>query len=322
MHDTSRSSFIVAVDPGTPPAGLEGCVVAIGNFDGVHRGHQAVVRRARALADELGRPCAVLTFEPHPADVFANRSTMFRLTPPTAKALALSRLGTAHGMIVQSFDQAFASMTASDFVNEILARRLGISAAVVGYDFHFGSNRTGTPAFLTETGLARGFAVAIIDKILADDRGTLEAVSSTAIRGLLEQGNVRHAALLLGRDHFVLGPVVAGRQLGRTLGFPTANIALDPSCRLAYGIYAVRVRIGTDIVAGVASYGRRPTFDNGPPLLESYLFDFNRDIYGETIEVTFVDWIRGEEKFATVEALVERMRLDCDAARQCLAATV
>ncbi len=313
--------FIVATDPEAPPAGLGSSVVAIGNFDGVHRGHQAVIARAKTLADELGKPCAVLTFEPHPADVFAGRPTIFRLTPLPAKALALSRLGTVDGMLVRSFDRAFATLSAEDFVAEVLVARLGISAAVVGYDFHFGKGRSGSPDFLLDAGQRHGFKVSVIDKILADDRGTLDAVSSTAIRNELEQGNARQAAILLGREYFVLGTVVHGQKLGRTLGYPTANLRLDPSSRLAHGIYAVRVTVAGTTFGGVASFGRRPTFDDGAPLLEAYLFDFDGDLYGQTIEIDFIDWIRGEEKFASAEALVERMRIDESIARETLALT-
>lgn len=311
--------FILAVDPEAPPAGLAGAVVAIGNFDGVHRGHQAVIRRAGALARELGRPTAVLTFEPHPADHFAGGPTLFRITPGPAKALALSRLGTVDGMVVRSFDAALAALPPEDFVADVLVRRLGIAAAVVGYDFHFGRARAGTPAFLAEAGLRHGFAVAIIDKIVADAQGDLEAVSSTAIRRLLAAGRVERAADLLGRHHFVLGTVVHGEKLGRQLGYPTANLRLDPADRLAHGIYAVRVRTAAGLFGGVASYGRRPTFDDGAPLLESFLFDFSGDLYGQTVEVDFVGWIRGEEKFASAEALVERMHVDSADARATLA---
>lgn len=311
--------FIVAEDPGSPPAGLAGAVVAIGNFDGVHRGHQAVIGRARALAEELGRPTAVLTFEPHPADYFAGAPTIFRLTPSAAKALALSRLGTVDGMVVRSFDAGFAALDAEDFVADVLVRRLGIAAAVVGYDFHFGRGRAGTPAFLVEAGLRHGFAVAVIDKIVADAQGDLAAVSSTAIRRALEVGDVARAATLLGRHHFVLGPVVHGEKLGRTLGFPTANLRLDPAAMLAHGIYAVKVRTAAGEYGGVASYGRRPTFDNGAPLLESFLFDFSGDLYGQDIEVDFVGWIRGEERFASAEDLVVRMNVDAAEARAMLA---
>ena len=220
--------FIVAEDPESPPPGLAGAVVAIGNFDGVHRGHQAVIGRAKALADELGRPTAVLTFEPHPGDYFAGTPTIFRITPPAAKALALSRLGTVDGMVVRGFDAGFAALGAEDFVADVLVRRLGIAAAVVGYDFHFGRGRAGTPAYLAEAGVRHGFAVAVIDKIVADARGDLAAVSSTAIRRALEGGDVARAATLLGRHHFVLGQVVHGEKLGRTLGFPTANLQARP----------------------------------------------------------------------------------------------
>lgn len=311
--------FIVAEDPEAPPAGLAGAVVAIGNFDGVHRGHQAVMGRARDLAKDLGRPTAVLTFEPHPADHFAGRPSIFRLTPAPAKALALSRLGTVDGMVVRTFDAAFAALDAERFVSDVLVRRLGIAAAVVGYDFHFGRGRAGTPAFLAAAGPRHGFRVAVIDKIVADARGDLAAVSSTAIRQRLEAGDVAAAAELLGRHHFVLGRVIHGEKLGRTLGYPTANLRLDPATRLAHGIYAVKVRTGAGAFAGVASYGRRPTFDNGAPLLESFLFDFSGDLYGQDIEVDFVGWIRGEAKFDSAEALVARMDLDSAEARAILA---
>ena len=309
------SDFIVATDPEAPPPGLEGAVVAIGNFDGVHRGHQAVIARARALADELGRPAAVLTFEPHPADYFAGVPKIFRLTPAPAKALALSRLGTVDGMVVRGFDADFAALDAEAFVSRVLVRSLGISAAVVGYDFHFGRGRSGSPAFLLDAGTRHGFATVVIDKIVADRRGDLAAVSSTAIRQRLECGDVGGAADLLGRHHFVLGTVEHGEKLGRRLGFPTANLRLEPTSRLAHGIYAVRVRTAQGLYGGVASYGRRPTFDNGPPLLEAMLFDFAGDLYGQTIEVDFLEWIRGEEKFASAEALVDQMRRDVEAAR-------
>ena len=318
MRAPLPSRFIIAVDPVAPPPGLAACVVAIGNFDGVHRGHQAVIARAKSLADDLGQPCAVLTFEPHPADLFAQRGTIFRITPEPVKALALARLGTVDGMVVRSFDRAFASLSAEEFVSDVLVRSLGVAAAVVGYDFHFGKGRMGSPEFLIEAGRRLGFGVAVIAKITTDQHGALDAVSSTAIRRLLEAGRVRDAAVLLGRPYFVLGPVIHGRKLGRTLGFPTANISLDPSIRLAHGIYAVRTSVDGVVRPGVASFGRRPTFDNGSPLLEVYLFDFDGDLYDRTIEVDFVDWLRGEAKFDGVEALVEQMRSDEALARRIL----
>ena len=288
--------------------------MAIGNFDGVHRGHKAVIARAQTQARALARPCAVLTFEPHPSDYFAREQVIFRLTPIAAKARLMQRLGL-DGMIVLGFDAMMAGMSAEMFVTEILARRLGVSAVVAGYDFHFGKNRAGTPAFLQEAGARLGFAVDIVPKITADASGSLAAVSSTATRAALENGDVALARELLGHDYFVTGVVIKGKQLGRALGFPTANIALDPSCRLAHGIYAVRARIDGVMHGGVASFGRRPTFDNGPPLLEVFVFDFAGDLYGHDMEVGFAGFIRGEEKFDGAEALVAQMRRDETQAR-------
>ena len=314
----SNRHFLVVEDPEELPPGLRGPVVAIGNFDGVHRGHQAVIARARALAADLGRPCAVLTFEPHPANYFAGAPVIFRLTTEDAKATALARLGL-DGMIVLRFDDALAALDAAAFVSDILVGRLGITAAVIGYDFHFGRKRGGTPQGLADEGRRLGFAVEIVTRIETDADGDLGAVSSTAIRKALEAGDVATAGTLLGHAYFVMGEVVHGQKLGRTLGFPTANLRLDPSSRLRHGIYAVRVRGEGIDHGGVASFGRRPTFDNGAPLLEVVLFDFDGDLYGRTIEVDFVAWIRGEEKFDSVEALVIRMNVDAAEARASLA---
>jgi riboflavin kinase/FMN adenylyltransferase len=310
--------FIVARDLRQPHPGLAGCVVAIGNFDGVHRGHAAVIGHARKLAHKLDRPSAVLTFEPHPADYFAGRSALFRLTPEPEKGRALAALGL-DGMIILKFDAALAGLSAESFVGEILVKRIGIVAAVVGYDFHFGKGRQGTPAFLVGAGQRHGFAVEVVDKVVADASGSLGAVSSTAIRKALEVGAVKTAADLLGRPWSIIGTVIAGEQLGRTLGFPTANIRLDPSCRLAHGIYAVRAAVDGAIFDAVASFGRRPTFDNGTPLLEVFLFRFSGNLYGKTMEVIFVEWIRGEVKFGTPEELVVQMHQDAAMARQILA---
>lgn len=312
-------SFIDVTDPATPPPGLDKAVLAIGNFDGLHRGHRAVLARAKALAAHLGRPCGLLTFEPHPADVFAGARVIFRLTPRDAKAAFLAGLGL-DGMVVLTFDRAFASLSAEDFVADILVRRLNIAAAVIGYDFHFGAKRMGSPDFLRDAGRRYGFAVEIVERIVADARGTLDAVSSTATREALERGDIETATCLLGHPWFVEGVVVHGRKVGRTLGFPTANIALDPSCRLRHGIYAVRVTVDGVARDGVASFGTRPVFDNGPPLLEVFLFDFSDDLYGKAVEVAFVGFIRGEEKFDSVEALVARMHDDVRAAKESLAA--
>jgi len=317
---SSAKKFVAAVDPAVPPPGLAGAVVAIGNFDGVHRGHLAVIKRARTLAQELNCPCAVLTFEPHPADFFKGPNTIFRLTPRDAKAKALEQLGI-DGMIVITFDKVLASLPAEAFIVEILVRRLKIRAVVAGYDFHFGAGRSGSPALLKEAGKRHGFAVEIVERVPAATADINEAASSTAARAALEAGDVEDAAQLLGHPFAVMGKVVHGQELGRTLGFPTANLLPDPSCRLRHGVYAVRVVTGgTKIYAGVASYGRRPTFDNGQALLEAFLFDFSGDLYGETIEVLFIGWIRAESKFASAAALIAQMQRDEARARELLRA--
>lgn len=316
---TPLSFFIDITDPASPPAGLDKAVVAIGNFDGLHRGHRAVLARARALADRLGRPCALLTFEPHPSDFFAGETTIFRLTPREAKAALLERLGL-DGMIVLTFNPALAALPAEDFVSDILVRRLDVAAVVVGYDFHFGAKRAGTPDFLREAGRRYGFGVEIVERIVQDETGPIEAVSSTATREALERGDVGTAARLLGRPWFVDGEIVHGRKVGRELGFPTANIALDPSCRLRHGIYAVRITVDGVTRDAVASFGTRPVFDNGPPLLEVYVLDFSGDLYGRIAEVAFVGFIREEANFPSVEALVARIHEDVAEARKILAA--
>ncbi|MEN9708773.1 MAG: hypothetical protein RIQ68_1181, partial [Pseudomonadota bacterium] len=278
------SNLAVIKDPQSLPKALEGTVVAIGNFDGVHRGHSVVIRAAEALATRLNKPCAVLTFEPHPADFFAGKPVIFRLTPEREKAVLLARLGL-ETMFVLSFDKALAGLTAEEFVRQVLVERLKISAAVVGYDFHFGKGREGSPAFLKEAGARHGFGVKIVEKVLADAGGSPEAIHSADTRRALEEGDVAGARALLGHDYFVTGEVVHGQKLGRELGFPTANLILDPACRLRYGIYAVRMMVDGVLQNGVASWGRRPTVDNGPPWLEIHLLDFKGDLYGKEVEV-------------------------------------
>lgn len=293
---------------------------AVGNFDGLHRGHLAVIDRAKAVARERGLPCALLTFEPHPGDFFRGAGTIFRLTPLEAKAAMIEALGL-DGMIVLTFDHGLAGLTADAFVRDILVRRLDAGGVIAGYDFHFGYGRTGTPAFLKAAGAAHGFPVEIVERIEADSTGPLQAASSTATRRALEAGDVALAAALLGRAFTITGPVLPGQKLGRTLGFPTANVQADPSCRLRHGIYAVRAMVEGVTYDGVASYGRRPTVDNGAPLLETFLFDFAGDLYGRTMQVSFVAWIRAEEKFDGLEALTERMLIDAAEAKALLART-
>lgn len=313
---TPSRALAVCRDAEPLPPGLAGAAVAIGNFDGIHLGHQRLVAAARAVAAETGRPAAVLTFEPHPRTYFAPDEPFFRLTPEPVKLKVLSRLGL-DGVFVRRFDAALAATSAEDFVRTLIGRTIGASALVVGADFHFGHGRKGTPAVLAALAVAAGMALRL--------EGTVEVgglpVSSSRIRAALEAGEVATANRLLGYRWFVEGTVQHGAALGRTLGYPTANLRLSDTCRLAHGIYAVRVaRPDGSLHDGVASFGRRPTFDNGAPLLETYVFDFAGDLYGETLEIEFLGHIRGEERFDSAEALVVRMRQDEAEARTILAA--
>lgn len=299
------------------PPELRGGVVAIGNFDGVHRGHQAVLECALAEARKLGAPALVLTFEPHPRQLFRPDQPLFRLTPAPARARLLGLLGF-EAVVEQAFTEAFSHSSPEAFIDDVLVGALGIRHVVTGFDFHFGEKRRGGPAFLMAAGEARGFGVSLIDAFR--DEGA-EVVSSSRIRDLLGEGEVVEAAGLLGYRYFVEGEVIGGKRLGRTLGYPTANMALPASNALRHGIYAVRfVRQDGSVHDGVASFGRRPTVDDaGEPLLETYLFDFSGDLYGETCRVSFFGFLRGEEKFDGLDALVAQMKRDEAEARALLA---
>jgi riboflavin kinase/FMN adenylyltransferase len=311
MPHTPKPARIARIDD--LPAEWRGGVVAIGNFDGVHRGHQAVLMAASAAAEHMGVPCLALTFEPHPRAFFSGRP-LFRLTPAPLKAALVAALGF-DGTLVLDFDRALAEESAEDFVRTMLVEKLGIRAAVTGYDFHFGKARRGTPDFLARQGALNGFSVTIVDAVTDGP----EAVSSTRIRRTLADGDVGNAAKLLGWRYAIAGEVIHGDARGRELGYPTANIATNPATELAHGIYAVRFLTRDGMLRdGVASYGRRPTFGGGEPLLETFVFDFAGDLYGEVALVSFYGFIRTEERFETVEALVVRMDQDSIDARAML----
>lgn len=298
------------------PANARGAVLAIGNFDGVHLGHRTVLDQAMALGREAGVPVYALTFEPHPRTLFAPQNAIFRLTPPAMKARALEAVGL-NGVLVLPFTKALAATSAQDFVDTYLVAGAGASHVVTGFNFMFGAERQGTPEFLASAGQRSHFGVTMVEAHIGQAG---EAISSSRIRRLLEAGDVAGAADLLGWRWCVGGTVAPGAQLGRTLGYPTANIALPESANLAHGIYAVRLRRADGaLYDGVASFGRRPTFDNGAPLLETFVFDFDDDLYGEAIEVALFERLRGEEKFETAEALVEQMNRDAEQARTVLA---
>jgi riboflavin kinase / FMN adenylyltransferase len=296
--------FFVVRD-GEPAGVLRGAVLALGNFDGVHRGHAAVIAVARERAKSLQRPAAALTFEPHPRAFFNPGESLFRLTDEAAKLRLLASSGL-DGAVVLTFNAALAGLSADEFVARILVERFAIGGAVIGFNFHFGKNRAGSPDFLAAQGRKYGFTVDIVPPFDLGGR----PVSSGPIRDALAAGRVKAAAELLGFPWFVSGRVVHGDKRGRELGFPTANLRLDPACRLRHGVYAVRVAHDGRRYDGVANFGRRPMFDSGAVLLEVYLFDFAGDLYGQDIDVAFIDWIREEKVFGSVGELVRAMQDD------------
>jgi riboflavin kinase/FMN adenylyltransferase len=298
------------------PEDLRGGVIAIGNFDGVHRGHRAVLERALELARSRDVPALVLTFEPHPRTIFKPDEPVFRLSPASLKARLLEAEGF-QSVIEYPFDHDFSQRSADEFVKSILSDWLGASAVVTGFDFHFGKGREGGPAFLMEAGKRYGFDVALIDAFR--DEG-VEVVSSSRVRALLIQGDVVGAAGLLGYRYTVEAVVIKGQQLGRTLGYPTANMALPPETALKPGIYAVRFRRADGTLHdGVASFGYRPTVtENGVALLETFVFDFSGDLYGETCSVSFFGHLRDELKFDGLEPLVAQIKRDEEEARALL----
>src|SRR6476660_7505428 len=300
----------------TPASSIpKGAVVAMGNFDGVHLGHRAVIAAALEMSRSHAKPAFAVTFEPHPRKFFSPNTPQFRLTDETNKLRLLAGAGLA-GAVVMTFDTARAGTTAQDFIHHDLIARLGVSGIAVGYDFHFGKGRVGSPSLLVTEGPRLGIEVDVQPHVDIAER----PVSSSAIRMALAEGQIADATAMLGGPWFVTGEVIHGEKRGRDLGYPTANIRLDNNCSLKHGIYAVRVGRGARRLDGVASFGRRPTFDNGAPLLEVFLFDFKGDLYGTVLDVAFIGFIRDELKFDTIEALIRQLDDDSARARAALAA--
>ncbi|MDZ4792233.1 MAG: bifunctional riboflavin kinase/FAD synthetase [Hyphomicrobiales bacterium] len=295
------------------PSSVRGGALAIGNFDGVHRGHQAVLDVAISGAREQGLPAGAMVFEPHPRQFFQPGKPIFRLTPLDIKL----KLFASHGLnftVIIDFDEALANLSAADFATQVLAEALAPSLVVTGYDFFFGKGRGGNPAILRQLGADLGFAVETVAP--AGDSG--EIFSSTRVREMLAEGDARGTTHILGRCWRVSGVVKPGAGRGAGLGFPTANIDLEEGQALKHGIYAVRVHRDSEAFDGAAYLGPRPTFDNGAPVLEVFLLDFSGDLYGCAIEVEFVDFIRGDGKFRSGESLSEQMAKDCARAREIL----
>ena len=304
------------------PEAAHGGVVAIGNFDGVHRGHQTLLACAAEEGARLGCPWGVMSFEPHPRSFFRPDEPVFRLTPAALKARLVAALGSSF-MAVLDFDKALSELSPEEFVRLHLVERLGVRHVVMGYDFHFGKGRKGSPATMTELGAKFGFGVTIVEQV-TDEGDQHSPFSSSAIRQALRHGHVSAAARDLGYHWTVLGEVVKGDQRGRTIGFPTLNIVLDKGADPFRGIYAVRVRDalqqGAEVWAGAGYFGDRPTFDTGRTFLEVYLIGFSGDLYGRQLFVEFIDLIRGDRRFASIDELVSQMKSDCDDAVKRLAA--
>ena len=310
------SDFTVIRDSDSPASTPKGMVVAMGNFDGVHLGHRAVIDAALRMGQAHGRPAFAVTFEPHPRSYFSPNTPQFRLTDEAAKLRLLAATGLS-GAVVMTFDRRRAETTAQDFIHHDLIERLGISGIAVGYDFHFGKGRVGSPGLLVAEAPRLGIEVDVQAHVDIAER----PVSSSAIRMALAEGQIDEAAAMLGGPWFINGEVIHGEKRGRDLGYPTANLRLDRNCGLKHGIYAVRVGLGEARLDGVASFGRRPTFDNGAPLLEIFLFDFKGDLYGRSLDVAFIAFLREELKFDDVGALIRQMDADSRLAREKLAAS-
>ena len=300
------------------PEALRGSIVALGNFDGFHLGHQAVVNRAIALGFHERRPVIVATFDPHPVRFFKPDVPPFRLTSLDQRERLFAHAG-ADAMLVFRFDAELASMDADAFVAEILARRLGVAGVVTGDDFSFGKGRTGDVDLLRKLGEQYGVRAEAVAQVMIDG----ERVSSGRIREALAAGDPGTATHLLTRPFAVEAVVERGDGRGHALGYPTANVSLGRYQRPAYGIYAVRIRLDDNSEhSGVASFGVRPTFEEGEEYLETFIFDWEGDLYDRTIEIGLIAYLRPEAKFDSVEALVEQMRKDEAEARRLLAIAV
>lgn len=296
------------------PAEYRGAAIAIGNFDGVHRGHQKLLEVASREAKALNRPWGVVTFEPHPRSFFKPSEPVFRLTPQALKARLVAALGASF-MVVLPFDRRLSDLDPGDFVIQHLVGRLGLAHVVMGYDFHFGKGRKGSPTTMLALGQTLGFTTTVVDQV-SDEGDEHSPFSSSAIRQALRHGHMADAARDLGYHWTVMGDVVQGDRRGRTIGFPTLNIVLEPGADPFRGIYAVRVRDaalkGAIAWPGAGYFGDRPTFNTDRTFLEVYLIGFEGDLYGRSLLVEFIDLIRPDRHFASIAELVEQMRSDCD----------
>ncbi|VAW15878.1 FMN adenylyltransferase / Riboflavin kinase [hydrothermal vent metagenome] len=297
------------------PVSLRGGALALGNFDGVHLGHREVLRLTMAEAKRIGGPAGVVFFDPHPRRFFQPGTPYFRLTPQPMKLKLLEELGLDVAFVLP-FDEALAATTAETFMTDILKARFGASCVIAGWNFRFGNGRKGSAGLLEARGPGIGFEVRIVQPSV-DSHG--EPVSATRIRDLLGAGRPGDAAALLGYRWQVTGPVLAGEKRGRTLGFPTANMALEAGVDVANGSYAVRAFFNGSAYDGAAYLGTRPVFGGEQEILETHLFDFDGDLYGKDLTVELVEYLRGDMDFPSVEALTQAIAEDCRKARAALA---
>ena len=295
------------------PPQIRGGVVAIGNFDGVHKGHQALIGEAVKAAREKGFSAGVMIFEPHPREFFHPEESHFRLTPLKQKLAVFEAMGLDF-VVVVPFDAALAKLEHFEFVDDVLAQGLDVRHVVVGYDFYYGRQRRGSPESMILAGIEYDWDVTVVPPVAEGG----EVFSSTAIRLKLAQGDVQGAAAELGRRWRVGGTVIGGAKRGTGMGYPTANVPMPKGTALGHGIYAVRAHVDGSMHDGAAYLGTRPTFDDGMPVLEVFLLDFDDDLYGKEMEVEFVAFIRGDRKFDSAEALVKQMDEDVAKVRDVL----
>jgi riboflavin kinase/FMN adenylyltransferase len=293
---------------------LRGAIIALGNFDGFHKGHQAVAQTAIDWAKAEGRPAVIATFDPHPVRYFQPDAPPFRLTTLDQRERLFTAAG-ADAMLVFEFGSELAGTTAEDFVTKLLVERFGAAGIVTGEDFTFGKGRAGNVGVMKQLGAPLGLSTKAVGPV----SDSTEVISSSRIRDALKAGDCETATALLTRPFAIEGPVIHGDKNGRKLGYPTANIDIDHYLRPKYGIYAVKGRLPDGrVVNGAANLGIRPSFDPPKELLEPYFFDFSEDLYGQTVEVELHHFLRGEAKFDDLDALMAQMAIDCDKARAIL----